>query len=111
MSEHDLEPHTHGLSIFSRDLDEARVLGDDLYHTHQVTVLGRPADFAMHIEAARLGPVTIGWLWWDTHVRVRTPPFESAYHVNVPIRGEVNAACGPSASVATTSRAHVYRCD
>ncbi len=50
------------LSVHSHDPTEARVVGGQVYHPHQLTVLGDHNGFAMRLKAASLGPVTVGWL-------------------------------------------------
>lgn len=111
MFEESVRPTTRGVSIRSTDVDEARCIGKMLYYPHDVTVKGDAAEFAMNIDAAHLGPVTVGWLWYDTEVLIRTDALESAYQVNLPIRGELETSLGTSRDLATPSRAAVYRYD
>lgn len=65
----------------------------------------------MHIDAAQLGPVTLGWLSYDTEVQVGTGALSTAYQVNVPVRGELKTGSGVDRMIATSTRAAVYRCD
>ena len=60
------------VSVRSMDPDEAREVGSRVYHRHRVTVLGDARRFAMTLEAATLGPLTIGWLTYDTEVRLES---------------------------------------
>ncbi|WP_235733243.1 helix-turn-helix domain-containing protein [Mycolicibacterium neoaurum] len=92
-------------------MDEAQSIGGAVYYPHRVDVLGQTADFSMHIDAAQLGPVTMGWLSYDTEVQVGTAALTTAYHVNVPVRGELKTGSGIDRMIATSTRAAVYRCD
>lgn len=99
------------MSMCSRDVDEAQTIGGAIYYPHRVDVLGQTSDFSMHIDAAQLGPVTMGWLSYDTEVQVGTGALTTAYHVNVPVRGELRTGSGVDRVIATSMRAAVYRCD
>lgn len=74
------------ISVRSGDPDEAREVGTRIYHRHDVTVLGNAAHFAMSLDAASLGPMTVGWLTYDTEVRIASA-HEGFYEVNVPTAG------------------------
>ncbi|QVI27246.1 AraC family transcriptional regulator [Mycolicibacterium neoaurum] len=100
-----------GVSIHSHDVEEARELGSRLFYAHSVSVLGPEAQFGMHIEAAKLCSMTVGWLWWGTGVEVGTAELDDSYQVNIPLRGTLNTSSGPERMVATSSRAAVYRHD
>lgn len=99
------------MTLCSRDVDEAQTVGGAIYYPHHVDVLGQTADFSMHIDAAQLGPVTMGWLSYDTEVQIGTGALTTAYHVNVPVRGELKTGSGVDRAIATATRAAVYRCD
>ena len=76
------------VSVRSGDLDEAREVGSRVYHRHRVTVLGDARRFAMTLEAATLGPLTIGWLTYDTEVRLEST-HPAHYQVNIPTAGAI----------------------
>ena len=99
------------LSVRSADPYEARIIGTRVYHDHRVSILGDAKDFAMTIDAASLGPVTVGWLTYDTAVRIETPEFVNAYQVNLLTDGTMTARCGDDEVLATTGLAMVYRPD
>ncbi|AZG46807.1 AraC family transcriptional regulator [Gordonia insulae] len=99
------------LSVMSADVDEARQVGGRLYYPHSVDVLGDARKFSMHIDAARLGPVTLGWLTYDTEVQIETGPLEDSYHINIPFAGQLLTGSGSNRVVATKDRAAVYRAD
>lgn len=93
------------------DIDEARSLGTDLYHAHDLDVLGDRTRFALRLEAVRVGALTVGWLSYDTEVRVEAAAPESAYQVNVACTGSVLTWSGEDRMVAAPLRAAVYRAD
>lgn len=99
------------LSVVSADIDEARHVGGQLYYPHTVDVLGDRRQFTMHIDAARFGPVTLGWISYDTEVEIQTGPLEDAYQVNIPLSGQLKTGSGGNRVIATPSRAAVYRVD
>lgn len=71
------------------DIDEARSLGTDLYHAHDLDVLGDRTRFALRLAAVRVGALSGGWLSYDTEVRVEAAAPESAYQVNAACTGSV----------------------
>ncbi len=60
------------LSAVSSDVDEARSLGGEIYYPHSVRVIGDQRRFTMRLDAAEMGPVTMGWLSYDTEVKIDT---------------------------------------
>ncbi|MBV9193597.1 MAG: hypothetical protein JO168_05585, partial [Solirubrobacterales bacterium] len=99
------------VAVRSADPFEARAVGTRVYHDHRLEVLGDARAFAMNLEAASIGPVTIGWLTYDTEVRIETPEFADSYQVNLLTGGVMSARCGDQEITATPGRAMVYRPD
>jgi AraC-like DNA-binding protein len=103
------------VSVRSGDPDEACEVGTRVYHSHRVTVLGDASRFAMTLDAAALGPLTLGWLTYDTEVRIESA-HDGHYQVNVPTAGALvatsagrDAVAGPgSAVVHVPDRAAVF---
>ena len=91
-------------------LDQARSLGGDLYYPHDVRVVG-DLSFGLDIEAERCGPVTLGWLSYNTAVEVTTGVLDTAYQVNIPVDGVIRTSSGPERLTASPSMAAVYRPD
>lgn len=109
---HDRETgSTSRLSVVSADIDEARYVGGQLYYPHTVDVLGDRRQFSMHIDAARFGPVTLGWISYDTEVEIQTGALDDAYQVNIPLTGQLKTGSGDNRVIATPARAAVYRVD
>ena len=98
------------VSVRSVDVDEAREVGSRVYHRHRVTVLGDARRFAMTLEAATLGPLTIGWLTYDTEVRLEST-HPAHYQVNIPTAGAIEAVAGGQEVVADRGRAAVFSPD
>ncbi len=99
------------MSVRSRDVDEAREVGSAIYHPHGVQVFGDRGDFEMRLDAARIGPLTLGWIDYDTEVRIETGELGNAYQVNIPFAGTLDTGSGPERTLATERRAAVYRLD
>lgn len=104
-------PAQSTVSMVSRDIDEAQSIGAAIFYPHEVEVLGQTTDFSMRVEAAALGPVTLGWLSYDTEVQIETGTLTSAYQINVPVHGELKTGSGEDRVVASSHVAAVYRCD
>jgi AraC-like DNA-binding protein len=98
------------VSVRSLDVDEAREVGSRVYHRHRVTVLGDTARFAMTLDATTLGPLTIGWLTYDTAVRLEST-HAGHYQVNIATEGRMLATSGGREVVAGPGVATVYRPD
>src|SRR3712207_1434761 len=95
------------VSIRSGDPDEAREVGTRVYHSHRVTVLGDASRFAMTLDAASLGPLTLGWLRYDTEVRIESA-HAGHYQVNVPTAGTLAATSAGRDTVAGPGSAVVH---
>ena len=52
----------HEVSLRSRDPVEASTAVARVYHEHRLTILGEHRAFVMSLDAASLGPITLGWL-------------------------------------------------
>ena len=99
------------VSAVSRDIDEARQLGGKIYYPHSVRVLGDQQHFSMQLDAAEMGPITMGWLSYNTEVKIETGNLDDAYHVNLPVTGQLKTGSGADRVIATPSRAAIYRAD
>jgi AraC-like DNA-binding protein len=97
--------------IRSRGPVEASALAGGVYHEHRLTVLGDHRAFAMSLDAATLGPITLGWLSYDTEIRVDAEPAVGSYQINLVTAGETRAYCGADRIVATPTTGMVFRPD
>jgi AraC-like DNA-binding protein len=108
----DDEPRArHEVSLRSRDPVEASAIAARVYHEQRLTVVGDRRAFAMSLDAASLGPITLGWLSYETEIRVDAEPHPDAYQVNLVSAGQMHAYCGSQQIVATSETGMVFRPD
>lgn len=101
----------HEVSLRSRDPAEASAVAACVYHEHRLTILGDHRAFAMSLDAASLGPLTLGWLIYDTEIRVDAEPALDAYQINLVSAGHTRAYCGSQQIVATSKTGMIFRPD
>jgi AraC-like DNA-binding protein len=108
----DDEPRArHEVRLRSRDPIEATAIAARVYHEHRLTIVGDRRAFAMSLDAASLGPITLGWLSYDTEVRVDAEPHADAYQINLVSAGQMHAYCGSHQMVATSETGMIFRPD
>jgi AraC-like DNA-binding protein len=108
----DDEPRArHEFSLRSRDPVEATAIAARVYHEHRLTIVGDRRAFAMSLDAASLGPITLGWLSYDTEVRLDAEPHADAYQINLVSAGHMHAYCGSHQMVATSEAGMIFRPD
>jgi AraC-like DNA-binding protein len=98
------------VSLNSTDLDETREVATRVLHPHRLTVLGDPAKFRIALHMIALGPLNIGWLRYDTEMRIESA-HPGYYQVNVPAAGPMVATCAGQEVVAGPGLATVYTPD
>lgn len=101
----------HVVSLWSRDPAEASAAVARVYHQHRFTILGDQRVFAMSLDAATLGPITLGWLSYDTEIRIDAEPHVDAYQINLVTSGQTPAYCGSHQIVATSKTGMIFRPD
>ncbi len=101
----------HEVSLRSRDPVEASAVAARVYHEHRLTILGDHRSFVMSLDAASLGPITLGWLSYDTEIRVDAEPQVDAYQINLISAGQTRAYCGSHQIVATSKTGMIFRPD
>lgn len=99
------------IHLRSRDPVEASAVAASVYHDHRLTILGNRRAFGMTLDAVSLGPITLGWLVYDTEIRVDAEPQTDAYVINLVSAGQMRAYCGSHQMVATANRGMVFRPD
>ncbi|MHA6793663.1 AraC family transcriptional regulator [Pseudonocardia bannensis] len=100
-----------GISIETRDPEEAGALCGEVYFPHRLTVLHDRRRFRMSLTAAGLGPVAIGVLGYAGEVRIETGELATSYEINVPLAGRVHTWTGSERVLACPDTAAVYRPD
>ena len=101
----------HEVSLRSHDPVEASAVASRVYHEHRLTILGAHRAFAMSLDAVSLGPITLGWLSYDTEIRVDAEPNVDAYQINLVSSGQTRAYCGSHQIVATSKMGMIFRPD
>jgi AraC-like DNA-binding protein len=99
------------VSLRSRDPVEANAIAARVYPDHRLTIVGDRRAFAISLDAASLGPITLGWLSYDTEVRLDAEAHADAYQVNLVSAGQMRAYCGPEQVVATSEMGMIFRPD
>lgn len=97
-----------GLTMNTRDVDEAAAAGGDFYFPHRLDVRHPRAAFRMSLRAVALGPVSAGVLGYSGEVVLQTGELETGYQVNVPLSGPLRTWIGSDEVFATPSRAALY---
>lgn len=95
-------------TFHSVDLDQARSELCRVYYPLRVEPLGRGEPFALDMKTVDLGPITVGRLTYASDITKDCGELGTAYHVNVPVSGEVVSSCGDQQVVATTRVAAVF---
>lgn len=96
-----------GLTMSTRDPDEAAAAGGDVFFPHRLDVRhARP--FRMSLSAATLGPVSAGVLGYSGEVVLQTGELETGYEINVPLSGHLHTWIGGNEVWATPTTAALY---
>lgn len=106
-------PSAHSLhQIQGNTPEQAQQVGSRLFHPHELRIRSAGSSrFTLDTKTAKIGPFTIGTLRYSTPVLVRTPPYLTAYHINVALYGSLRTAAGTQEGAITPARAAVYRPD
>jgi AraC-like DNA-binding protein len=96
------------LSFLVSDVDEARALCKELYYDVDLRVLEPDGDFYFAADVLRLGPVIAGELRFGAGMAITAGEMD-AYHVNLPVVGQVESEYGGTVTTASPRRAAVYQ--
>lgn len=91
------------------DVHEAQARGGEVYFPHQLHPRHRSDQFRMHLEAAAMGPLSIGVLGYSDEVFIETSDYETSYEVNIPLSGFLETWTGQHWVVASPDTAAIYR--
>jgi AraC-like DNA-binding protein len=98
------------LRLHSRDLDETREIATRVLHPHRLTVLGDAARYRIALHIVSLGPLNIGWLHYDTPMRIESS-HPGHYQVNIPAAGPMVATSAGQEVIAGPDLATAYNPD
>jgi AraC-like DNA-binding protein len=76
------------LSFRTSSLDETRALVDEFYYPLDINVRGSADRFAFGLDVIQLGPVTLGDVVFHADMSIDSGDLH-AYHVNVPLTGQM----------------------
>jgi AraC-like DNA-binding protein len=96
------------LSYLVADLDEARAICGELYYDVDLQVLDRGGDFFFAADVLRVGPLVVGELRFGPAMAITAADMD-AYHVNLPLTGQVLSEQGGQVTTASPKRAAVYQ--
>ncbi|MFC4945441.1 AraC family transcriptional regulator [Pseudonocardia sp. GCM10023141] len=96
------------MTTATTDLAEARLLGEQAYYPHRLSLAGSEDGMRMRMRAHDLTPdVTIGELGYRAPVRLDCGDL-GGYQVNVPQRGTARSHCGDQQAVADPRQGAVF---
>lgn len=90
------------------DLDHARAETARLYYPLRIDPVGAPGPFGLDMVTVTLGPLTLGRLAYACDICKDCGDLRTAYHVNVPLSGQVASTCGDQQVMATPRVAAVF---
>jgi AraC-like DNA-binding protein len=94
--------------VLSREVDEARALGGDVFHPHSMQLLGREKDFQMRLRSIDASGLTLGLLEYASPVHIDSRAFSNAYQVNFPLQGHLKMAYGDQKLLTSPTSAAVH---
>ena len=89
------------------DIDRAQTLLGRAFYPLRVEPTGE-GRFSLRMRTVQVGPLVLGELTYGTDIRKECGELDTAYHVNVPLHGEVWSTCGDEQVVATPRTAAVF---
>lgn len=94
--------------ILSREIDEARALGGEVFHPHSLQPMGRDNDFQMRLRSVDASGLTLGLLEYASPVHISSDSFSDAYQVNFPIRGTLKMTYGEQKLLTSPTTAAIH---
>lgn len=92
----------------TRDLDQARAELSRLYYPLRIDPVERRPAFSARLDTVSLGPITLGRLSYGCPIVKDCGDLQTAFHVNVPLHGEVRSRCGDQQVLARPGTAAVF---
>jgi AraC-like DNA-binding protein len=90
------------------DLDQAQAAMLRNYYPLRIKPLQARRGFSLNMSVVSVGALTLGRLRYDTDILKDCGELGNAFHVNVPLNGEVVSRCGTEQICATTNTAAVF---
>ena len=90
------------------DVDGARALCAEFFYDVALEPIGPADGFGLAADVVRLGPVTLGDLRFASEVTIATGDLH-AYHISLPVTGELESEHRGARTTATPRRAAVYQ--
>jgi AraC-like DNA-binding protein len=95
-------------SFRAADLDQARAEVCRLYYPLRIDLAGRPGPVELSMKTVSFGPLLLGRLTYTAAITKDCGDLQAAFHVNVPIQGQVLSSCGDQQVLATPEMAAVF---
>jgi AraC-like DNA-binding protein len=109
---------THGLAarggigseraVATEDVDRARAELCTTYYPLKLNPLSGWEAFKLDMKTMTLGSLTLGQVGYQSDVTMDCGDLRTAYHVNIPLSGEVASSCGGYDVVANPHKAAVF---
>lgn len=88
---HESAEYPMPFSFRTADPAVARAVCHRFYYPIDLDPIGRADAFSFSCAISRLGPITVGEIYFGADVRIRAADLETAYHVNTPLTGRVHS--------------------
>ncbi len=92
----------------THDLDQARAAVGHEFYPIQIEPTGSPGPFSLTMRSVSFGSLTLGSLTYGTDIKKDCGELQTAFHVNIPVRGEVLSSCEDQQVVADPRTAAVF---
>jgi AraC-like DNA-binding protein len=98
------------VELRTTDMARARAFCQKFYYEPlRIDPVGDPGRFDFRADLVELGPITVGEVGYGTDIRVAIGSLETAYHVLVPLTGELRSRHRGAEVLADPTRAAVFR--
>jgi AraC-like DNA-binding protein len=95
-------------SFRAADLDRARAELCRVYYPLRIDLAGTTAPFELNMRTVSFGSLVLGRLTYAAAIRKDCGDLQTAFHVNVPVQGQVRSSCGGQQVIATPETAAVF---
>ncbi|MEO7123328.1 MAG: AraC family transcriptional regulator [Lacisediminihabitans sp.] len=99
---------TKSMRFGTREIDEALIVGSQVWYPHSLRVLDRTRPFGVQSHAVSKGPVTLGWLKYNGEIHLETGELADSYQVNAPVTGTFMLTYGRQSALGNPQRAVIH---